>query len=70
MILTLSLVCVLMGRRLELCSLLLIYDPRPNAQGEKTPPDRFVRKTFKGRAGVMESLLSRHMDVYEITKEE
>lgn len=30
----------------------------------------FVRKTFKGRAGVMESLLSRHMDVYEITKEE
>lgn len=30
----------------------------------------FVRKTFKGRAGVMESLLGRHMDVYEITKEE
>ena len=33
-------------------------------------PDWFVRKIFKGRADLKESLLSRHMDVYEATKEE
>lgn len=60
----------MMGRRPAPCPLPPAYDPLPNAQGEKTRPDWIIRKDFNGKADFMESLLSRHKDVYEITKED
>lgn len=60
----------MMGRRPAPCPLPPAYDPLPNAQREKTRPDWIIRKDFNGKADFMESLLSRHKDVYEITKED
>lgn len=36
----------------------------------EAPPDGFVRKAFEGRAELLESLLSRHTDVYEMKEEQ